>query len=154
MTQKTQDNPNDSFLAKAMNPYIIAGLSLAGAVLFMILGEFTNSLGATRFSERFPYVAGGSFLLLFAVYNAIFSLSAEDLNKYWLKSIASYAGLMAGVLLFAYLFSSLWLPGTFRWIFSILTFGYLSFLSIMGIVKRVFAIVKREDENMHGKWDK
>lgn len=151
--QDTQGNSSDSFFAKAMNPYIIAGISLAGALSFMILGAFTNSIGATMLSERFPYIAAGSFLLLFAIYNAIFSLNADDLNKYWLKSFVAYACLGAGSLLLAYLFSSLWMPGSFRWIFYILTFGYLAFLSIMGIVKRVFNIVKREDEEMHGKWD-
>lgn len=151
--QKIEDNTQDSFFAKSMNPYIIAGFCLAGALLFMILGTFTNSIGATSLSERFPYISIGSFMLLFAVYNAIFSLNAADLNKYWMKSFLAYVGLVAGGLLFAYLFSSLWLPGTFRWIFSILTFGYLAFLSIMGFVKRVFLIVKREDERMHGKWD-
>jgi hypothetical protein len=151
--KEQQDNTNNSFFAKAMNPYLIAGIALGGAVLFMIFGKFTNSIGATDLSERFPYVAGGSFLLLFAVYNSIFSLNAEDLNKYWMTSFLAYAGLLAGSLLFAYLFSSLWLPGTFRWIYFILSFGYLTFLSIMGFVKRVFNVVKREDERMHGKWD-
>jgi hypothetical protein len=136
-----------------MNPYLIAAMALGGAVLFMIFGKFTNYIGATHLSERFPYVAGGSFLLLFAVYNSIFSLNATDLNKYWITSFLAYAALLAGSLLFAYLFSSLWLPGTFSWIYTILSFGYLTFLSIMGFVKRVFNVIKREDERMHGKWD-
>lgn len=152
--QKFEDKAQNSFFAKAMNPYLIAGICLGGTVLFMILGKFTNAIGATTLSERFPYIATGSFMLLFAIYNAVFSLNSEDLNKYWIKSFIAYAGLVAGGLLFAYLFSSLWLPGTFRWIFSILTFGYLAFLSIMGFVKRLFMVVKREDERMHGKWDK
>ncbi|MFK7947661.1 MAG: hypothetical protein AB8G11_08730 [Saprospiraceae bacterium] len=151
--QKIEDNPQNSFFAKAMNPYLIAAICLGGAVLFMVLGSVTNAIGATSLSERFPYISVGSFMLLFAVYNAIFSLNSEDLNQYWMKSFLAYIGLVVGGLLFAYIFSSLWLPGTFRWIFSILTFGYLAFLSIMGFVKRVFMIVKQEDERMHGKWD-
>lgn len=150
--QHTEDNPNNSFFAKAMNPFIIAGVALGGTFVFMLLGTLSNSLGITTLSERFPYISAGSFLLLFAIYNAIFSLNVEDLNQYWLKSFMAYAGLMIGAILLAYLFSGLWLPGTFRWIFSILTFGYLAFLSIMSFVKRMFAIVKKEDEQMHGKW--
>lgn len=151
--QKIEDNTQESFFTKSMNPYLIAAVCLGGAVLFMVLGSFMNAIGATSLSERFPYISVGSFMLLFAVYNSIFSLNAADLNQYWGKSFMAYLGLVAGGLLFAYLFSSLWLPGTFRWIFSILTFGYLAFLSIMGFVKRMFMIVKREDERMHGKWD-
>lgn len=150
--QNKEDNPDNSFFSKAMNPFIIAGIALAGALLFMILGIFTNSIGVTQLSERFPYVSAGSFLLLFAVYNAVFSLNSEDLNKYWLKSIAAYVVLVAGSAGLAYAISGLWMPGTFGWIFSILTFGYLAFLSIMGMVKNVFTIIKKEDEKMHGKW--
>ncbi len=150
--QNKEDNPDNSFFAKAMNPFIIAGIALAGALLFMILGKLTNAMGVTQLSERFPYVSAGSFLLLFAVYNAVFSLNSEDLNKYWFKSMAAYALLVAGSAALAFAISGLWMPGTFGWIFSILTFGYLTFLSIMGMVKRVFTIVKKEDEQMHGKW--
>lgn len=151
--QNTQDNTKNSFFAKARNPYLTAAVCLAGSVLFMILGNAMNAAGLTSLSERFPYISVGSFMLLFAVYNAIFSLSADDLNQYWLQSFLAYLGLVVGGTVIAYLFTSLWLPGTFRWIFSILTFGYLAFLSIMGFVKRMFSIVKREDERMHGKWD-
>jgi hypothetical protein len=151
--QTIEDNPNNSFFAKAANPYIIAGISLAGAVMFMIFGKLTNAMGVTDLTERFPYIAAGSFLLLFAVYNSVFSLNADDLNKYWLNSFAAYFALLLASAGFAYLFSSQWLPGTFRWIFSMLTFGYFTFLSIMGFMKRMFMIVKREDEKMHGKWD-
>jgi hypothetical protein len=150
--QNKEDNPDNSFFAKAMNPFIIAGIALVGAFLFMILGKFTNSIGVTQLSERFPYISAGSFLLLFAIYNAVFSLNSEDLNKYWLKSIGAYAVLVAGSVGLSYALSGLWMPGTFGWIFSILTFGYLTFLSIMGMVKNLFNIVKKEDEKMHGKW--
>lgn len=151
--QNFEDNTQNSFFAKAMNPYIIAGIALGSSVLFMILGKFTNAIGVTTLTERFPYISVGSFMLLFAIYNSVFSLNSEDINKYWISSFLAYCGLVAGGLLFAYLFSSLWLPGTFRWIFFVLTFGYLTFLSMMGFLKRIFNIVKREDERMHGKWD-
>lgn len=150
--ENKEDNTDNSFFSKAMNPFIIAGISLAGAFLFMILGKLTNSMGITQLSERFPYVSAGSFLLLFAIYNAIFSLNSKDLNKYWFKSMAAYAGLVAGSAGLAYALSGLWMPGTFGWIFSTLTFGYLAFLSIMGMVKRAFIVIQREDEQMHGKW--
>lgn len=151
--QKQEDNTNNSFFSKAMNPYYIAGITLIGCLAFMILGKISNSIGIIESGERFPYVAGGTFLLLFAIYNSIFSLNADDLNEYWKQSFIAYAGLLGGTLLFAYLFSSLWLPGTFGWIYGILSFGFLTFLSIMGFVKRVFNVVKKEDERMHGKWD-
>ena len=150
--QEHQDNVNNSFFAKAMNPYYISGIMLAGCLVFMILGKIADSIGVVELNERFPYIAGGTFLLLFALYNSIFSLNASNLNEYWKKSFISYAVLLGGVLLFAYLFSSLWLPGSFRWIYGILSFGFLTFLSIARFVKQIFNIVKKEDERMHGKW--
>lgn len=150
--QNQENHSDNSFFSKKTNPFVIAAVSLAGALLFMLLGKATNAMGVTQFSERFPYISAGSFLLLFSVYNAILSLNVEDLNKYWLKSMAAYVLLISGSVAMAYAISGLWMPGTFGWIFSILTFGYLTFLSVMGIIKRLFAIVKKEDERMHGKW--
>jgi hypothetical protein len=133
----------------------MAAVAFGGAVVFMLLGEIMKAFGA-EMSERFPYISGGSFLLLYAVYNSIFSLNSTDLNDYWKKSIFAYVLLLVGVTVVAYIFSGIWIneAGTFRWIFSILSFGYLTFLSVMGMVKRVFLIIKKEDERMHGKWDK
>ncbi len=150
-----EDNPNNSIFAKAMNPFLMAAVALGGAVVFMLLGEMMEAFG-TEMSERFAYISGGSFLLLYAIYNSIFSLNSTDLNDYWKKSIFAYLLLLVSVTIIAYIFSGIWIneAGTFRWIFSILSFGYLTFLSVMGMVKRVFLIIKKEDERMHGKWDK
>ncbi len=47
----------------------------------------------------------------------------------------------------AYLFSSLSLneAGSYRWIFTVLSFGYLVFLSILGFVKRIVEFAEKED---------
>ncbi len=148
MTNQNQpSSEGDSIFEKVVSPYVQIGIVLVTALLFMIIGAV--AIGG----ERFPWTTAGSFMLLYAIFNSVFSINSEDLNEYWKHSILAYAGLVAGLSGLAYVFSGKWITevGTFSWIFFILTFGYLAFLSIIGMVKGIYQIAMREDEEMHGK---
>ncbi|MEO0779409.1 MAG: hypothetical protein AAF146_22810, partial [Bacteroidota bacterium] len=85
--------------------------------------------------------------LFFALINSLSSLSAEDLNKYWGRSMLAFAALAVASGLTAYGLSSLSIneAGSYRWIFIVLTFGYLVFLSIIGLMKNIVEFAERED---------
>ena len=97
--------------------------------------------------ERFPWMCAASFLLFFALFNSIFSLSAADTNEYWTKSMIAFAGLALLSGLCAWGFSKLSVneAGSYKWIFIVVTFGYLVFLSMMGFMKRIVEFAERED---------
>ena len=50
----------------------------------------------------------------------------------------------------AYIFSSMTITeaGSFKWIFMVLTFGYLLFLSVMRFMRKIVEIAQKEDD----KW--
>lgn len=145
----TNQNPKseNSIFEKVISPFVQIGIVLITAFVFMVIG--TIAIGG----ERFPWTTAGSFILLYALANSIFSLNSVDLNDYWKRSILAYIGLVAGLSGMAYMFSGKWITevGSFTWIFTILSFGYLAFLSIVGMVKGIYQIVIKEDEAMHGK---
>lgn len=129
-----------------LNPYLQAGICLALALLFMLISAII------KIEETFPWVIAGSFALLFSLFNSIIMLRIKDMKQYWQRSIFSFIGMLVIGGLLAYLFSGIGIndAGSFRWIFIILTFGYLSFLSIVAFIKRMFFIIAREEERMHG----
>ncbi len=142
-------NSDNSIFYKKVNPLFQAAIVLGLGLVIMIGGKLLGMTNVLKVSELFPWMTTAAFLLFFAMFNSIFSLSAKDLNKYWTTSILSYAGLAVGLGLSAYLISSISVndAGSYRWIITILTFGYLVFLSMVGFIKRIVEFAEKEEWN-------
>lgn len=138
-----------SYLEKAYNPILLA-LAIFGAHVVVVLGaKFVHLTGMAEVSVRFPWVSAASFLLFYAVFNSIFSLSAPNAAKYWSRSVFSFLGLAVVNGFTAYLFSSLGIDeaGSYRWIYIVVTFGYLVFLSIVNFIKKIVEFAQKEEWN-------
>ena len=142
-----QNNTNDSFFAKAYDPVRQAAVVLGCSVCFMAFTKIVSWSGLVEFKDYIPWVIAASFLLFFAVFNSVFSLSTDDMNKYWVRSMISYSGLAIISGLLAYLASSVAFndAGTIRWIFIVLTFVYLVFLSIVNFMKKIVTFAEKEE---------
>ena len=139
--------PKTSIYYKAYNPLHQALGIFALGVVVTLLAKVVNALGILEVGNRFPWMSAAAFLLVFALFNSISSLSAKDLNRYWTRSMLAYAGLAIVSALTAYALSSLSIneAGSYRWIFIVLTFGYLVFLSIIGLMKFIVEFAEKED---------
>ncbi|MDP4710054.1 MAG: hypothetical protein NWR67_06225 [Saprospiraceae bacterium] len=140
---------SDSIFQKALNPFVQAAITL-GLSLFMLLSsKLVNLTGIVTVSDRFPWTTAATFILFFAIFNSVFSLTAADTRKYWGRSMYAFLGvvLVSGGL--AYLFSSISLndAGSYRWIFFVLSFGYLVFISIMVMARKIVEFAQREEWN-------
>lgn len=135
-----------SFLERSISPYLQGGIALGAATLLIFLGKVAATAGLDM-SPKFAWMSVGAFMLTYAVFNSILSLVAKDAAKYWGQSIMSYLGLVfiGGGL--AHLVSGLSLneAGSFRWIFTVLSIGYLVFLSIVNLMKKIVEFAMRED---------
>ncbi|MFK7933403.1 MAG: hypothetical protein AB8G22_07825 [Saprospiraceae bacterium] len=143
-------DPNTSdFYEKAYNPFLQAGIILAGMITVVILSKLVNSTGLLDVGPKFAWMSAASFMLFFAVFNSVFSLSSKNLNRYWGRSIMAFMGLAAVMAGAAYLFSGMTIDeaGSYRWIFFVVTFGYLVFLSIMGAMKNIVEFAQKEEWN-------
>jgi len=136
-----------SFLYKAYNPILQAAMVFVAGFVVMLFSKILGWTGIFQTSQKFPWMTAAAFIFFFAIFNSITSLSAKNLNNYWFKSMASFAGLVICSGFLAYLFSSLSIneAGSYRWIFTVLTFGYLVFLSILGFMKRIVEFAEKED---------
>ena len=142
-----QNTTNNQFFERAKDPVMQASVVLGVSVIFMALAKVASLIGAAEFKDYFPWIISASFLLFFTVLNSLFSLSSDDTNKYWIRSIICYLGLAIVSGSLAYLASSVAFndAGTIRWIFYVLTFVYLVFLSILNFMKKIVAFAEREE---------
>ena len=145
------ENKESSFLVRAYNPVIQAACALCLAIALMVIAQGLKWSGTMPVNSRSFWIIAGTAILSYGILNSVISLSAKDMNQYWFRSTACYAVLMISCSFLAYLFSAMTITeaGTFRWIFMVLTFGYLFFLSIMRFMRKIVSIAQKEDD----KWD-
>jgi hypothetical protein len=139
-----------SFFDKAYSPMLQGAVILGLITLLMVLTKLLHLAQVTEIDGLTYWLIAGSGLLLYAIFNSVFSLAVtDDMNKYWSKSTGTYAGVMILSGGLAWLFSAMTIgeAATSRWIFMVVTFGYLLFLSMMRFMRKVIAIAKREDDN-------
>lgn len=135
-----------SIFYTAYHPILQAAIVFVAGLMITLLAKLIHIVGIMDIGDRFPWLCAASFLLFFAVFNAILSLSAKDLNNYWTKSMLSFGLLAVCSGLVAWGFSNMGIneAGSYRWIFIVLTFGYLVFLSMMGFMKNIVEFAQKE----------
>jgi hypothetical protein len=138
-----------SVFNRAYDPVIQAAVTLGAVILFVLVAKLINLTGLMDVPQRFPWMTAASFMLLFAMGNSVFSLASENMLKYWGRSIYSYLGLavLSGVV--AYFSSSMSIDeaGSYRWIYLVLTVGYLVFLGMMAFMRQIVDFAQKEEWN-------
>ncbi|MBK7427191.1 MAG: hypothetical protein IPI60_09250 [Saprospiraceae bacterium] len=142
------------YFLPAPSPPIQAISIFVSFLVVVLLSKIVGYIGWISPGEKFPWVLAGSFILLFSMFNSVLFLNALSPAKYYRNSIYSFAGLAVLSGLSAYLISGLSLSeaGSFRWIFLVLTVGYIVFLSIVGAMKAIMELAKQKDtRNFDGR---
>ena len=100
-----------------------------------------------------PWIITTAMVLFFSLFNSILSLKAESMNKYWGRSIIGFMVLLVLSAVIARLFSGLSMDeaGSFRWLFLVLTMGYLIFLAIVRTMKRIVQIAIKQDKRLRNE---
>ncbi len=140
---------SDSVFSKTLNPVYQAAMALAGVVIISLGAKLVQFTGILDVPQRFPWMSAAAFMLLFAVFNSVYSLTSKDMMIYWRNSVYSFIGLAAAAGGFAYLLSSMTMSeaGSYRWIYIVVTLGYLVFLSIMAMMRKIVEFAQREEWN-------
>ncbi len=139
------DNP--SYWNRAKDPIIQALLALGSVLLVIMVSELIDLTGLLSVEEDFPWLTAASFLLFFAVFSSIASLMAQNRQKYWGRSMYSFIGLALGSGLLAWGFSSLSIgqAGSYRWIFIVVSFCYLVFMSLINLMRTIVDFAQKEE---------
>ncbi|MCB0527372.1 MAG: hypothetical protein KDC61_03445 [Saprospiraceae bacterium] len=134
---------------KLENPVAQAVVVLAGAIALMLCGWLLTVSDIYPAEPLFAWSIATAFMLLFAILNSLMSLRADSFVKYWGRSMYTYLGLALCTGLAAWLFSGIPLrdAGTYRWIYIVITFGFLVFLSMVNFMKKIVQFAEREEWN-------
>lgn len=137
-----------TFLDKIKSPVLQAILVFFLVLALNIIVMFFSSAGV-EVEQRLPWTLAATFILFFAIFNSLISLMTDNMDRYWTRSILSYVALAGAVALLAWGFSSLTIneAGSYKWIYIVLTFGYLLFLSMIGFMRKIVEFAQREEWN-------
>ncbi|MEO7176241.1 MAG: hypothetical protein ABIV51_10095 [Saprospiraceae bacterium] len=99
-------------------------------------------------NPRSYWMLSGASLLLFSIFNCVLYLLLTSSIKYWFKSTLSYVLLMIILTMAATFFSGFGIDeaGSYRWIFMVLTLGYLIIISIVQIIRKLVEFAQKDDE--------
>jgi len=139
---------------KAATPPVQTGVSILLGLFFMLTCTmFEGSLEARP--ER-PWVFASTFLLFYAIFNVVFSLSAENAERYWTQAVIGFVVCVLALGCLAYLISGLGIndAGSFKWIFIVITIIYLVFMSIVRAMKGIVDFAQKEEWNSPKMRDK
>lgn len=134
-------------------PPFQAALIFVAGLLLMLIGWLLALSGMKSIDQLFAWSVASAFALLFAIFNSLMSLRATHAGKYWGASVYSFLGLVLCNTTAAWLFSGIPLrdAGTYRWIFIVVTFGFLVFLSMVNFMKKIVQFAEREEWNQPRK---
>jgi uncharacterized membrane protein len=143
------NNQSESIFSKTINPVYQAAMALGGVVVISLLAKLIGLTGITEVPQRFPWMSAASFMLLFAVFNSVLSVGSKDLMKYWRTSVYCFLGLAVAAAGVAYVLSSMTMDeaGSYRWIYIVVGIGYLVFLSLMAMLRKIVDFAQREEWN-------
>ncbi|MCF8236582.1 MAG: hypothetical protein K9I85_00350 [Saprospiraceae bacterium] len=149
MEPTTESHPW-SFLGKAHHPLKQAAATVVLMVIFLLASWFMVRLGPEGFSQHLPWIIALAFLLLFAVFNSVFCLAAGQVDQYWQRSILGFlvVGLVGASLAWAISGQFLTEVGSFKWMYMVVAFCYLVFISIINFMRKIVDFAQGE------KWEK
>jgi hypothetical protein len=139
-----------TFMDRALNPMFQALVVLCISIVATLVLYALKISGSMDVDNRAFWVIGGATTLFFGLFNSVISLGADDMNAYWFRATSSYTVLMVASGCVAFLFSGMPMEeaGSFKYIYMVLTFGYLLFLSIMRFMRKIVQVAQVEDD----KW--
>ena len=131
------------------NPVFQALVTFSGVIVANAGGLFAKWTGLLEVGERFPWMVAASFLLCFSVFNSIYSLTSGSMTKYYGASVYSFAGLALSSGLLAWALSSLSISeaGSYRWIFIVVSIGYMVFMGMVSFMRAIVEFAQKEEWN-------
>lgn len=140
---------DSSLYERRYDPLMQAAVCLGGVLIANMLGGVYRSFSEPTEPSRFPWLSVTAFMLCYAIFNAIFSVASKNLLRYWSRSLYGYMGLagLGGGMAWAISGLSIGEAGSYRWMYIVVTIGYLVFISMITFMRKVVDFAQREEWN-------
>lgn len=135
------------FFDKLDRPPMQAIAVFVAALVIMGIGWALTASGIFAFERLFAWSIGSALMLFFAMMNSLLSIRATSFVKYWGASMYSYLALALCTSMAAWGFSGIPLreAGSYRWIYIVVTVGFLVFLSMVNFMKIIVRYAEKEE---------
>lgn len=136
----------DSFFTTSHKPYYQAAVAFGIMLVLIVPSMLIKTMGLMDISIKFPWKMVGTFLLVYIIFNCLYSIGAKNKMIYWRDSIFSYAALFGlGILLATFASStSIFELDSYYWIFIVITITYVVFLSLTNMLTRFMEYAEHE----------
>ena len=136
-------------IPKKFSPPVQAVMVFTVALVFMLIGIALDKMGIMEMERLYPWSIATGFMLMFAIFNSIASLQADNVAKYWGASMYSYIGLGALTALSAWQLSGVALSDaeSYKFIYVVVTIGFLVFISMINLMKKIVNFAEKEEWN-------
>lgn len=138
---------NSSFFDTPFHPLRLLIYAFGGYLLLALGYKILEVASMLEASVKFPYMAGAAFMFIFAMFGSLFVVKAENVSKYLGRVIYSYLGLALATILVSWLLTgkSIGEVGSFKWIYLVLTVGFMIFLGIMVFARKIIEYAEKEE---------
>lgn len=136
-----------TFFDKPFDPVRLLIYVFAGYLILVLGFKVFELAGFAEPSIKLPYMVGGAFMFIFAMFGSLFVVKAKEVSKYLGRVIYCYLGLTVATILVSWLLTgkSIGEVGTFKWIYLVLTVGFMIFLGIMIFARRIIEYAEKEE---------
>jgi hypothetical protein len=144
----------NSIFETEISPFKQVGYLLLAVFTIDILYAIVHNLIDGGIGTDTPWVTTIAFLLVYMVFNAMMSLSAKNQNQYWFHSVMCFLIFIIIASIMAWGFSGLTMDengGAIRWLYIVMTFGYLLLLSIARGMRKIVKIAQKQDARLRGE---
>lgn len=119
-------------------------------ILFIMVCAFAIQIMTTDVvSPKFYWLTTTAMMLFYSVGNSIGCLVSKNMNIYFRDSVYSFAVLAIAAGYTAFLFSrmSIFEAGSYSWLFKVVFFVYLVFMSLVRFMKVIVDFAQKEEWN-------
>jgi hypothetical protein len=136
--------------SRTMTPMVLAALILVVSLVTMLLEKVVESAKLIENDPERTWTIATAFLMFFSIFVSIFLLRTENKIKgFWNQSMISFMGLaMANAFLATSLSGkAIADAGSFKFLYLVVTIGFLVFISIVNIARKIVNFAEREEWN-------
>lgn len=138
-----------SILDYKISPFRQVVVVLGLIFLFIVVSNIVDISGENTENDT-PWLIACSFTLFYIIFNSIYSLTADNQNRYWLHSVLGFIILAVGGVGMAYIFSDVSDDSIaiYRKIYIVFVMVYVLLLSIMRFIRRLVHLAQNDTSHI------
>jgi hypothetical protein len=136
--------------SRTMTPFVLAGLIYLAALFTMLMEKAAESGGLLTYDAERTWTIATSLLLLFAVFVSILLLrTTGKVSRFWNQSMIAFVSLAIVTNFTAQAFSGkpVGEVGSFKFLYLVVTIGFLVFISIVNLTRKIVEFAEKEEWN-------